>query len=70
MICIFRVWQVHTHQFDVLTLNQDRGSNDTLVDVLDVNNSFPPYFVQYDSNTVFVIVFSSSHEDVFVTCFP
>ena len=52
---MFRVWEVHTHQYDVLTVYQDRGSDGTLVDVLSVNNSFPPpFFVQHDSNPVFV----------------
>ena len=31
MIRIFRVWKVHTHQFDVFTISQDRGSDDTLL---------------------------------------
>ena len=34
------------------------------------NDSFSPPFVQHDPNSVFVIVFSSSHEDVFVMCLP
>ena len=68
VIRIFRVWEVHTHQFDVLTVYQDRGNDGTLVDVLSVNNSFPPPFVQHNSDSVFVVVFSSSHEDVFVMC--
>ena len=66
----FRVWEVHTHQFDVLAVYQDRGSDGTFIDALNVNNSFPPPFVQNDSNPVFVVLFSSSHEDVFVMCLP
>ena len=70
VIRIFRVWVVHTHQIDVLTVDQDRGLDGTLVDVLGVNNSFSPPFVQHDPNSMFVIVFSSSHEDVFVLRLP
>ena len=62
-------WKVHTHQLDVLTVHQDRGSDVAFVDVLIVDDSFPPPFVQHNSNSVFVVVFSSSHEDVFKMCF-
>ena len=70
VIRIFRVWEVHTHQIDVLTVDQDRGLDGTLVDVFGVNNSFSPHFVQHDPNSMFVIVFSSSHEDVSVLRLP
>ena len=60
----------HTHQIDVLTVDQDRGLDGTLVDAFGVNNSFTPPFVQHDPNSMFVIVFSSSREDVFVMCLP
>ena len=66
VIRIFRVGKVHTHQLDVLTVYQDRGGDGTLVDVLSVNDPFSPPFVQHNPNPVFIIVFSSSHEDVFV----
>ena len=61
---------MHTHQLDVLTVHQDRGSDGTFVDVLGVDDSFPPPFVQHNSNSVFVVVFSSSHEDVLMMCLP
>ena len=66
VVRIFRVGKVHTH--DVLTVHQDRGSDGTFVDVLSVDDSFPPPFVQHNSDCVFVVVFSSSHEDVFMMC--
>ena len=62
--------KVHTHQLDVLTVHQDRGCDGTFVDVLSVDDSFPPPFVQHYSDSVFVVVFSSSHEDVFMMCLP
>ena len=63
-IRIFRVWEVHTHQIDVLTVDQDRGLDGTLVDVFGVDDSLPPPFVQPNSYSVFVVVFSSSRENV------
>ena len=46
------IWsvKVHTHQLDVLTFHQDRGSDGMFVDVLNVDDSFPPLFVQHDSD--------------------
>ena len=42
MVRIPRVGEVHTHQFDVLSVNDDRGSDGTFVDVLGVDDSLPP----------------------------
>ena len=53
VVRIFRVWEVHTHQIDVLAVDQDRGLDGTLIDVIGVNNSFLPPFVQQNSNSVF-----------------
>ena len=47
-----------THQFDVLSVHQDRGSDGTFVDVLCVDDS------------VFVVEFSRSHENVFFDVSP
>ena len=66
VIRTFRVVKVHTHQFDALAVYHDRGGDGPFVDALNVNDYFSPPFVQHNSNTAFVIVFSSSHEDVFV----
>ena len=54
--------KVHTHQLDVMSVHQDRGSDGTFVDVLSVDDSLPPPFVQHNSDSVFVVEFSSSHE--------
>ena len=54
--------EVHTHQFDVLSVNHDRGSDGTFVDVFGVDDSLPPPFVQHNSDSVFVVEFSRSHE--------
>ena len=70
VIRIFREREAHTHQIDVLTVDQDRGLDGTLVDVLGVNDSFSPPFVQHDPNPMFVVIFSRSHEDVFVLRLP
>ena len=53
--------KVHTHQFDVLSVHQDAGSDGTFVDVLCVDDSLPPPFVQHNSDSVFVVEFSRSH---------
>ena len=55
VIRIFRVWKVHTHQFDVLTVYQDRGGDGSLVDVFSVNDSFSPLSVPHDPNSVFIM---------------
>ena len=62
----------NTHQFDVLSVNHDRGSDDTFVDVfgVGVDDSLSPSFVQHNSDSVFVVEFSRSHENVFVMCLP
>ena len=70
VIRIFRVWEVHTHQIDVLTVDLDRGFDGTLADEFGVNDSFSPPFVQHDPNSMFVIVFPSFHKYVFVLCLP
>ena len=56
-IRIFSVEKVHTHQFDVLSIHQDRGGDGTFVDVLSVNDSFSPSFAQHNPSPVFVVVF-------------
>ena len=53
-----------------LAVDQDRGFDGTLVDVFGVNDSFCPPFVQHDPNSMFVLVFPSSHKYVFVLCLP
>ena len=68
VVRIFRVWEVHTHQIDVLAVNQDRGFDGSFIDVLGINDYFPPPFVQHDPNSMFVVVFPSSHKYVFVLC--
>ena len=70
VVRIFRVWEVHTHQIDVLAVDQDRGFDGTLIDVIGVNNCFSPPFVQHDSNSVFVIIFPSTHKNGIVLCLP
>ena len=70
VVRILRVWKVRTHQFDVLTVHQDRGGDGTFVDTLCVDDSLPPPFVQHYSDSVFVVEFSRSHENVFVMCLP
>ena len=37
---------------------------------LSVHNSLPPLLVQHDSNAVFVVISSCTHENVFVMCLP
>ena len=66
---IFRVGEVHTHQFDVLSVNQDRGSDGTFVDVFGVDDSLPPPSVQHDSDSVFVVEFSDPMK-MCVVCLP
>ena len=66
----FELGKVHTHQFDVLSVHQDRGSDGTFVDVLSVDDSLPPPFVQHYSDSVFVVEFSRSRENVFMMCLP
>ena len=53
----FKWRKVYTHQFDVLSVHQDPSSDGTFVDVLCVDDSLPPPFVQHNSNSVFVVVF-------------
>ena len=74
--CVFLYRFVHF--FDVMfrisrvgeILYHDRGGDGPFVDVFSIKNSLPPLLVQRDSNTVIVVVFSSSHEYVFVMCLP
>ena len=70
MVRISRVGEVHTHQFDALVVDHDCGGDDTFVDVFSVNYSLPPLLVQHDTNAVFVVVSSCTHEYVFVMCLP
>ena len=70
VVCIFRVWEVHTHQINASAVDQDRCFDGTLIDVIGVNNSFSSPFVQHDSNSVFILVFPSTHENVVVMCLP
>ena len=70
MVRIFRVVKYTPHQFDVLSVDQDRGSDGTLVDVFGVDDSLPPPFVQHYPDSVFDVEFSRSHENVFMTCLP
>ena len=68
LVRIHRVEEVHTHQFDALAVYHDRGGDGPFVDVFGINNFLPPFLVQHNSNTLFVVVFSCSHEYVFVMC--
>ena len=70
MVRIPRVVEVHTHQFDVLSVNHDRGSDGTFVDVFGVDDSLPPPFVLHFSDSVFVVEFSRSHENVSMMYLP
>ena len=64
------VGKLHTHQFDALAVYHDCGGDGPFVDVFSINTSLPPLLVQHDSNTVFVVICSCSHEYVFVMCLP
>ena len=74
VVCRSQVEEVHTHQFDALAVYNDRGSDGPFVDVFSINSSLPPFLVQHNSSTVFVVVLSCSHECVcdvsprFLTC--
>ena len=70
VVRVLRVWEIHAHQFNTTSVDHDRCFDGALTDVIGVDNSFPPPSVQHDSNSVFVLVFSSTHEDVVVMCFP
>ena len=70
VVRISRVGEVCTHQFDALAVYHDRGGDGTFIDVFSINNSLPPLLVQHDSNAVFVVVVSCSHENVFIMCVP
>ena len=62
VVRIFWAEKVNTHQFDVLSVHQDRGGDGTFVDVLNVDVSCPAPFVQHNSDSVFVVEFSTSHQ--------
>ena len=62
VVRIFWAEKIHTRQFDVLSVHQDRGGDGTFVDVLNVDVSFPAPFVQHNSDCVFVVEFSTSHQ--------
>ena len=70
MVRISRVEEVHTHQLDAFAVYHDRGGDGPFVDVFSINGSVLPFLVQHNSNTVFVVVFSCSHKNVFVVCLP
>ena len=71
VVRISRVGEVHTHQFLMRWLFATIVAvMAPFVDVFIINISVPPLLVQHISNTVFVIVFSCSHEYVFVMCLP
>ena len=70
MVRISRVGEGHTHQFDALAVYHDRGGDGPFVDVFGINSSLPPLLVQHNSNAVCVVVFSYSHEYVFVMHLP
>ena len=57
VICISRVGEAYTHQFDALAVDHGCGGDDTLVDVCSVNYSLFPLLVQKDTNAVFVVIF-------------
>ena len=70
IIRILRVWKIQTHQIYATAVDHDRCFDGALTDVIGVDNSFPPSSVQHDSNSVFVLVLCSIHEDVVLMCFP
>ena len=70
MVRISRMGEIQTNQFDALAVYHDRGGDGPLVDVFSINDSLLPHLVQLNSNTVFLVVFSCSHEYVFVMCLP
>ena len=61
-IRISRVAEVNTHQFDALVVYHDRGSDGPFVDVFGIDNLLPQLPVQHNSNSVFVAIFSCTHE--------
>ena len=67
VVRISRAGEVNAHQFDALVVYHDRCSVGPFVDVLRVDNFLSPLLVQHDSNSVFVVTFSCSHEYVFLT---
>ena len=70
MVSIHRVGKVHTHQLDAMMVDRDRRRNGPFVDVLSVIDSFSSFLVQQKSNSVFVVICSCSHENVFLVCLP
>ena len=70
VVRISRVGEVLTHQFDALVVYHDRCSDGPFVDVLGVDIFLPLLPVQHNSHSVFVVVFSCSHEYVFLVCLP
>ena len=61
-----RVGEVYTHQFDALAVDQDRGGDCPFVDVFSISNSLPPLLARHSSNSLFVVVSSCTHENVFM----
>ena len=67
---IFNVVVCKSRVGDALVVYHDRGSDNPFVDVFGFDNLLPPLPVQHNSNSVFVVVFSCSHESVFWVRLP
>ena len=67
---VSQVRGVNTHQFNALVVNHDCGNDGPFVDVFGIDNFLPPLPVQHDSNSVFIVTFSCTHEYVFFGVSP
>ena len=63
-----RVGKVFAHQLDILMVDHNRRCDGPFVDVFSIGDFLSPFLVQHNSNSVFVVVFSCTHEHVFVMC--
>ena len=70
VVRISRVVEVHTHQFDALVVHRYRCSDGPFVDVLGVDDFCRHFLCNIMPTPVFVVVFSCSHECVFLVCLP
>ena len=64
MVTVTAMWHVHAQQSNRLLVDCDRRCNGTLADELRPVYSVFPSLVYNDRNSVFVVVFSSAHDDV------
>ena len=68
MIGISRVGEVFAHQLDALMVDHDHCFDGPFAAVSSVDDSLTPFLVQKNSNSAFVVVFSSTYENGFVMC--